>query len=124
MGFYIDFIKDIIIAANVTFLFEASWNFKNLVIIFLWVTVFLSQTLIGLKILSRGPARIFGYSRSHLGSLCQRMSTYLFLVVTCPLAPALLLFLNARLVRQIRPSEKKMTALIRHKMVIRRSLMN
>jgi len=114
LGFYIDFIKDIFIAANVTFLFDASLSFKSVVVILLWVTVFLSQTLIGLLLLCRGPARVFGYPRRGPGSVCRKLLSYLFLVASCPLAPALLIFLDARLARQIRPSDKALAAFIRH----------
>ena len=114
LGFYIDFIKDIFIAANVTFLFTAAWDFKSLVVTLLWVTVFLSQTLIGIKLVSRGPARIFGYTQSsRLGGPGQRLLIWLFLVLSCPLAPALLLFLSSRLGWQMRPGQQKFAKLIR-----------
>ena len=49
IAFYLDFFKDIIIATEVSFLYNESesLSFKNLIVIVLWVTVFLSHITIG-----------------------------------------------------------------------------
>ena len=106
VSFYIDFVKDIIIASEVSFLYQDSfWDFKSFIVVVLWVTVFLSQCIVGLKIIVLGPARIFAVNPSSV-SRTKKMILTLFLCIICPVAPALLLFLNARLGREVRVQEK------------------
>ena len=108
LAFYLDLVKDIIIASGVSFLYDDSEEtgnpFKNLIVIVLWTTVFLSHLAIGLKVIQVGPSRIF--SAQSL-SPSTKFGLSLFLVLTCPVAPALLLFLSARHARTLRRTEKK-----------------
>ena len=108
LGFYIDFIKDIIIAAQLSFLYEENGGltFKNVIVITLWVTVFLSQCIMGLNIVRIGPYKILGVHMSDL-ELHKRVVVFMFLLVACPVSPALLLFMNARFAREIRLRDKK-----------------
>ena len=64
LGWYVDFIKDILIAHDILFLFTClSCDFKSVIVVLQWVTVFFSQTVIGLRVLVsviRDPAVVFG----------------------------------------------------------------
>ena len=64
LGWYIDFIKDILIAQDILFLFTClTCDFKSVIVVLQWVTVFLSQTVIGLRVLMsviRNPHNVFG----------------------------------------------------------------
>ena len=64
LGWYIDFIKDILIAQDILFLFTCfACDFKSVIVVLQWVTVFLSQTFIGLRVLIsviRNPHTVFG----------------------------------------------------------------
>ena len=108
LGFYMDFIKDIIIASGVSFLYSETepFSFTSLLVTVLWITVFLSQIIIGIKLVLIGPSRLFGSRQSSLPPLTRIILT-LFLLVVSPVAPALLLFLNSRLSRKLRLKEKE-----------------
>ena len=63
LAWYIDFIKDIIIAEDLSYLYTSVSDFKSQVVILMWVTVFLSQTLIGIKVfmsVCKDPSTLFG----------------------------------------------------------------
>ena len=54
IGWYMDFIKDIFIANDLSF--TTFWDFKSQIVMILRITVFLSQTIIGML----GQSRVFG----------------------------------------------------------------
>ena len=43
VGWYIDFIKDILIAQALLYAYTEFWDFKSMLVVISWVTVFLSQ---------------------------------------------------------------------------------
>ena len=112
LGWYMDFIKDIFIANDLRFLFTTFWDFKSQIVVILWVTVFLSQTIIGIRVLFYGPSRIFGKRLKKL-TTTQKLLTNLIFLLICPLAPAILLYLNKRLARKIRLREKTLKSMFK-----------
>ena len=113
-------IKDIIIASQLSYLYEerAGATFKNAVVITLWATVFLSQCLMGLNILRLGPFRTLGVKMSHL-PVHKRFAVSLFLCIACPVSPALLLFINARLAREVRVKDKRFEQLSKGEITVK-----
>ena len=110
IGWYVDFIKDIFIANDLSFLFTTFWDFKSQIVIILWVTVFLSQTIIGFRILLIGPSKIFGHRVRHLTTAQKYLANIIFFCIA-PLTPALLLYVNKRYDRKIRLREKTLKEL-------------
>ena len=114
-GWYMDFIKDIFIATDLSFLFTTFWDFKSQIVMILWITVFLSQTIIGIRVLLMGPSRIFGKRLKKL-TTAQKVLTNIIFLFIAPLAPAILLYLNKRLERKIQLREKTLKTMFKEEM--------
>ena len=115
LGWYMDFIKDIFIASDLSFLFTNFRDFKSQVVLVLWITVFLSQTFIGIRIVLLGPSKIFGKRLKKLNRAQRYLTNIIFLIIA-PLAPAILLYQNKRLERKIRLREKSLRTMFTEEM--------
>ena len=107
LGWYKELVMDILVVFDVSFLYnqEASgWDFKSQMVIVLGVTTFLSQTIIGLRVLVYGPHKVLGPELSKL----PRLPTYILFLLLSPIAPAILLYITTRRSRNIRIEEKKL----------------
>ena len=107
LGWYIDFIKDILIAIDLSFLYKSIWDFKSQIVLILWITVFLSQTITGIYISVRfwaKPSHIFGNGLSGF-SLRYRLLTRLGFILLAPVSPAILIYVNKRRERELRKNE-------------------
>ena len=114
-GWYKDLIMDILVAVDVSFLFTSPWDFKSQMVLVLWVTIFLSQTIVGLRVLLYGPRRVLGPQFEEMSLIPTILLRLLFLLLS-PLAPGLLLYLVTRHSRKVRRREKELLDLfkIRH----------
>ena len=74
----------------------------------------------GMKVLITGPSRIFSTDTSAL-SKWKQFAIKMFLILVCPIAPTLLLFLNARLGRAVRVTDKKFKKATKEKISIQTS---
>ena len=110
LGWYIDFIKDILIAIDLSFLYKSLWDFKSQIVLILWVTVFLSQTITGIYISYRfwaKPSQIFGNGLNGF-SFRYKMLARLAFILLAPVSPAILIYVNKKAERELKKNEKKL----------------
>ena len=113
LGWYVDFIKDILIATDLTDLYQSFWDFKSQLVLVLWITPFLAQTIIGCYLTIRfwhKPSHIFGVGVEGFSSGQKILARALFLCLA-PVAPAVLIYINKSRERKLRQNEKTMAAL-------------
>ena len=116
-GWYKDCVLDILIALDLQFLFDntpgGGWDFKSMMVIILFITALLSQTIVGLRVLLYGPMRLLGPEMED-ASKVRRVALYVIFIVLCPLAPAIILYLMARRGRNVRKEEKRLLNMFRY----------
>ena len=121
-GWYKDCVLDILIALDVRFLYDDSetggWDFKSQMVVILFITAFLSQTIVGLRVLFYGPSRLLGPEFKDAGPV-KRAALWIIFIVLCPAAPAIILYLMARRGRNIRKEEKRLLKMFRYLLINR-----
>ena len=108
VGWYMDFIKDILIATDLSFLYKSFWDFKSQIVLILWVTVFLSQTITGIYILVifwTKPSQIFGIGVNGFSPRQKILARVVFCLLA-PVSPAVLIYVNKSRERKLRQNEK------------------
>ena len=113
IGWYLDFIKDILIATDLSFLYSSFWDFKSQIVVILWTTVFLSQTIIGAYILVkfwRKPSQIFGIGINGFSQRATILARVIFILLA-PVSPAILIYVNESAERKLRQNEKELMLL-------------
>ena len=121
LGWYIDFIKDILIAIDLSFLYKSMWDFKSQIVLILWITVFLSQTITGIYISVRfwtKPSQIFGNGLNGF-SFPYRMLARLAFILLAPVSPAILIYVNKRRERELKRNENKLSELNENEIIER-----
>ena len=115
-GWYKDLVLDILVALDISFLYDntpgGGWDFKSQMVIILFITAFLSQTIVGLRVLLYGPMRLLGPEMED-ASKVRRVALWIIFIVLCPVAPAIVLYLMARRGRNVRKEEKRLLDLFR-----------
>ena len=115
-GWYKDLVLDILVALDISFLYDntpgGGWDFKSQMVIILFITAFLSQTIVGLRVLLYGPMRLLGPEMED-ASKVRRVALWIIFIVLCPVAPAIVLYLMARRGRNVRKEEKRLLNLFR-----------
>ena len=109
---YKDLIMDILVALDVSFLYTTFWDFKSIMVLVLWVTIFLSPTIMGLRVILYNPDKFLGFESVKLSSFRRALIRFVF-VLFCPFSPAILLYLSTRVSRKIRIQEKTILALFK-----------
>ena len=124
LGWYVDFIKDILIATDLTDLYQSFWDFKSQLVLVLWITPFLAQTIIGCYLTIRfwhKPSHIFGVGVASFSSGQKVLARALFLCLA-PVAPAVLIYINKSRERKLIQNQKKLAALDERNIAERLSL--
>ena len=115
-GWYKDLVLDILVALDISFLYDntpgGGWDFKSQMVIILFITAFLSQTIVGLRVLLYGPMRLLGPEMKD-ASKVRMVALWIIFIVLCPVAPAIVLYLMARRGRNVRKEEKRLLDLFR-----------
>ena len=115
-GWYKDLVLDILVALDISFLYDntpgGGWDFKSQMVIILFITAFLSQTIVGLRVLLYGPMRLLGPEMKD-ASKVRTVALWIIFIVLCPVAPAIVLYLMARRGRNVRKEEKRLLNLFR-----------
>ena len=115
-GWYKDLVLDILVALDISFLYDntpgGGWDFKSQMVIILFITAFLSQTIVGLRVLLYGPMRLLGPEMKD-ASKVRMVALWIIFIVLCPVAPAIVLYLMARRGRNVRKEEKRLLNLFR-----------
>ena len=109
---YKDLIMDILVALDVSFLYTTFWDFKSIMVLVLWVTIFLSPTIMGLRVILYNPDKFLGFESVKLSRFRRALIRFVF-VLFCPFSPAILLYLSTRVSRKIRIQEKTILALFK-----------
>ena len=115
-GWYKDCVLDILVALDVSFLYDSDsggWDFKSQMVVALFITAFLSQTIVGLRVLLYGPDRLLG-AEFQDASKVRTAVLWIIFIVLCPVAPAIVLYLRARRGRNIRKEEKRLLKWFRY----------
>ena len=114
LGWYVDFVKDILIATDLTDLYQSFWDFKSQLVLLLWITPFLAQTIIGCYLTIKfwkKPSHIFGAGVELRFSSRQKMLARALFLCLAPVAPAVLIYINKRRERKLIENTKKLAQL-------------
>ena len=115
-GWYKDLVLDLLVALDISFLYDntpgSGWDFKSMMVVILFVTALLSQTIVGLRVLLYGPMRLLGPEMKD-ASTVRRVALFIIFIVLCPVAPAIVLYLMARRGRNVRKEEKRLLNMFR-----------
>ena len=106
-GWYLGLTMDIMVACSLSFLYDSESRFKSMVVITLFASSFLSQIAIGIRILFYGPRRLLGPDYANMSAKSTFLIKTIF-VILCPVAPAIMLYIDIRRKRSIRCEEKKL----------------
>ena len=114
---YKNYVLNILVALDVRFLYDTEgdngMDFKSQMVVVLFVTTFLSQTIIGLRVLLYGPYRLFGKGFKDAGT-AKKVSLWFVFFLLCPIAPAIVIYLSTRCERNIRKKEKRLLNMFRY----------
>ena len=115
-GWYKDCVLDILIALDISFLYDntpgGGWDFKSQMVVILIITAFLSQTIVGLRVLLYGPTKLLGPELKDASTL-QKVALWIIFFFLCPIAPAIIIYLMERRGRNIRKEEKRLLKMFR-----------
>ena len=114
-GWYKDCVLDILVALDVSFLYnkeDGGWDFKSQMVVILIITAFLSQTIVGLRVLLYGPTKLLGPELKD-ASTFQKVALWIIFFFLCPIAPAIIIYLMERRGRNIRKEEKRLLKMFR-----------
>ena len=106
---------NILVAFDVRFLYDtegSGWDFKSQMVVMLFVTSFLSQTVIGIRVLLYRPQRLFGREFKDAG-IARKVFLWILFFLLCPIAPAIVIYLEKRRERNIRKQEKELLSMFR-----------
>ena len=107
LGFYTDFIKDMLIASHVTFLYTTFFDFKSQIVLVLWITIFLNQAITGFMIVLRGPLTIFS-GRYKVENKWKKILIRIAFAIFAPISPVLIIYMDAKLGIEIEKLKKKL----------------